>query len=652
MGPPSDPSIDDLILQSLQREHAGDIAGALRVAKEAVEIATNGNFPLDRARALASVARYRFRLGQYESARQLAQEVYAFTDPSQDPHKTLHAEALLLLGMCASETNSLTICEDYYRRAADLARETGNKLQMQRALHNLASAVYLMRGQFDLAIRFDTQALQICLENQWSEWAMSPLITLGIAFQASGQSLRAHDTISDLLRCSQPGSIGEGYAGYLTGALALDEGDLEEAGKQFARAQTIAEALGDPSLNLDLRLGFSRMFRLGNDGANACAWAEDASRFADRIGYRIYQGRARMERARALWLNEDLRLAEDNLRQALQIFIEMELHADFAEATFLLAMLSKQQKDPDAAQLFVQASKAILAGGYEFLLERELVLAYPLVAAYLDHSLPEAARLMEEIQCVPPRSLRVKTLGGLAVWIGTRRMEPKALRQRRAGEFLVLLLASPRYSLSSQQVTEAMCPEKDPQAALDFYHHGISALRRLLEPDLPDRRFACRYLEASDERITLLLPPGSWVDTQQFETCIQNKDWEGAGALYMGDYLPEFYYSEWTIPLRQQYANHAEQALLYLAEKYFAAGDHSTCLSQVDKVLRLNSWQEQAVELGMRAALQLGNRTAALKMYNHLVKVLAQELGIAPQKELQALYETIKTHPHQGKLQS
>jgi hypothetical protein len=53
-----------------------------------------------------------------------------------------------------------------------------------------------------------------------------------------------------------------------------------------------------------------------------------------------------------------------------------------------------------------------------------------------------------------------------------------------------LLLSSLGNSLTLDPVTAAMCPDKNPDAALDFYHHAISGLRRLLEPELPDRRFA------------------------------------------------------------------------------------------------------------------------------------------------------------------
>jgi DNA-binding SARP family transcriptional activator len=40
----------------------------------------------------------------------------------------------------------------------------------------------------------------------------------------------------------------------------------------------------------------------------------------------------------------------------------------------------------------------------------------------------------------------------------------------------------------------------------------------------------------------------------------------------------------------------------------------------------------------MRAAIVLGDRMTAVKLYQRLKKVLEKDLGIAPQKELQLLY--------------
>lgn len=637
---------DNLIQLALKREQTGDISGALRLARQALNTARSNNLPLEYAQALTAIARYRFRLGQYETARELAQEAMEMTDPLQDTQASIHTESLLLLGMCALETNSLTECEQYYRSAANLAREIGHPLLFQRAMHNLGSGVYLFRGQFDLAIAADSQSLQICREKNFPNWAVFPLMTLAIAYQIIGQRMRARETLTELRALVQPGSAGEGYACYVAGMLALDEDDLQNADAELSRAFTLAEELGDPSLNLDTRLGISRMCRLRGEIAKALGWAEDALNFAQRVGYRIYQGRARVEYGRARWLTGDLVGAENNLLQAEAIFGDMDLRFDLAEVRLLLTALYHQKRDSRVAICLPQVTAAVQTGGYGFLLERERSLVYSL-AAYLNDPNPQlagaAAELLAAIQAVPPKPLKVITFGSLEVWVGAKMVDARILRQRRAGELLALLLSSPGCSLSADNVTEALCPEKDLQAAMDFYHHAISSLRRILEPDLPDRRFPCRYLEVSEERVTLTLPPGSKIDFIEFQHHIQARQWEQALSIYQGEFLPLIRYVEWTLPLRQHFADQYEQALLARAAECLSAGDATACLTLARRVLLHNSWQEQAVALGMRAALALGDRASALKLYHRLEKDLEKELGIEPQTELQQLYLTIKS---------
>jgi len=51
------------------------------------------------------------------------------------------------------------------------------------------------------------------------------------------------------------------------------------------------------------------------------------------------------------------------------------------------------------------------------------------------------------------------------------------------------------------------------------------------------------------------------------------------------------------------------------------------------------------VELGMRACLALNDLTGARRLYRELEKRLHDELGVAPQAELQALYRALPGSP-------
>ena len=619
---------------------AGEVAAALRRAGHALRAARQRGAAGPLAAALVGMAHLRFRLGQYEEAAALAQE--ALTLAAVD--SPARADAWQVLGNCAAESGFLAQAQSCYQRAADLAREIGYPRGRAAALHGLAVAVYLPRGQFDLALAAEREAQRIAGEQGRPPWMVYFLVGVALAGQFCGRREEARKALVELGPLAAPGSIAQGYGLCVNAALALDEGDLPTARELYSQARSIAETSGEPWLNIATRLGMSRFYRLSGDGPDARAWADDALAFARRVGYRHEQGRALIERARAAWLCGSEVAAESDLRAAAEILEQLGAAFDLTRARFLLAALLHEQGRPEAAAAWLEAGQAILAGGYVFLLDQERQLAYPLVAAYLNH--PDAAlagmgqRLVEQLQRVPPPPLHIITLGRFEVCQGRRCIERRALHTRRAGELLALLLLAPGRSLSFDQVAEALWPDRLPDAALTAFHHATSALRRALEPDLPEK-FPSRYLAVEEGRVTLHLPAGSWVDVEAFEACCRREEWEAALAAYGGDFLPDFFCAGWTLVSRQRLSLLYQRALLAVAEARLAGRRFAEALDACRRLLTLEPWQERAVLVGMRACLALGDRAGALRLYRHLEKALREDLNTVPSPELQAFYRSL-----------
>lgn len=441
-----------------------------------------------------------------------------------------------------------------------------------------------------------------------------------------------------------PGSMASGCGLCIDACLHLDEGNLEGAVVLCGRARTVAEMIGEPWLNCSVRLAMSRYHRLAGDGPNARAWADDALAFAAHVGYRHEQGRALIERGRAAWLCGQADAAEADLHGAVAQLADLGAAFDLARARFLLAALLHEQRRSEATAAWLEAARAVVEGGFAFLLEQERNLAFPLLAAHGNRSEPELARasilLLDHLRRVPPPPLHVVTLGGLDVRQGRRHVESRSLRQRRAGELLALLLLSPGAHLTSEQVAEALFPGKAPATALILFHHATSALRRALEPELPDR-FPSRYLEVEDGQITLRLPPDSCVDLADFEACCRQGRWEEAVALYGGDLLPEYRYADWTLAPRERLALLCQRALLAAAEARLAGGHPDMALDACQRLLSLEPWHEGAVSIGMRACACMNDLAGARRLYRRLEKALADDLGAAPQPELRALYRSL-----------
>lgn len=632
-------SVAQLLDTSLASERAGEIGAALQCAQAALEQARAEGNSETVATALNRVAQVYFRLGHYEQARTLAQQSLTHTLS----HSSARAEALLILGNCAAETNALAEAESLYHHAADLSRAIGCHRVRARALHGLGQGVYMPRGQFDLALAADEEAYHIACQHKMSEWTPFPLTTLAWIYQITGQYQRAHTALHALGQVVSLSSLHQGYCDYLTANLALDEGDEQVAPALYARALSIAEAIGEPGLNVEARLGMSR-YHLVQDSAAARAWADDALTIATRVGYCHAQGKALIERGRAAWLCGDTGVAETDFRTAIQVLTPLQTNYDLANAYLLLATLLYQQGNPDAEDVWYQAASRIVNGGYAFLLDRERAHVFPLVAHHLNSINPHlralATTLLEHLERVPPPPLRIVTLGSFEVWQGKRQVSPRTLHKRRARELLALLLLAPAHTLSFDQVAEALWRDKDPTAAQALFHQATSTLRRALEPELPDK-FPSRYVQVEEGQITLRLPAGSTIDFQEFEAHCRAENWDAALALYHGDLFPEDRYAEWATVPRERLKRLYLTALLVTAHRLMKANHAREALDTCHRILEIDPWQEDAVLLGMQACLVFNDRAGAVRLYRELERTLREDLNTVPQATLRELYKSV-----------
>ncbi len=633
-------SIANLIEESLALERAGDLPSALRRARQALDAARASGHPECIAAALLAVARARFRLGQYERAKALAEEALSLCAPDS-PHR---ADALIRLGSCATDTNDLAGAEAFYLQAAAVGREIGYTLALFNALHGLAAGVYIPTGRFELALAADAEAYRVASERGLGELRYFPLMTMAWTCTTTGQREHAHHLLDELGQVARPGSWIEGYYCWLAGDLALEEGDPERARALYTRGRSIVEETGEYRLTVAIRVGMSRYYRLIGDGPNARIWANDAVEYAVRVDYHHALGKALIERARAARLCGDLTAAGEDLCAAIEVLTPLQDNFDLAHANLLLAALLHPQRRAEANPAWLEAVSRIVSGGYACLLEQERALSFPLLASFLNSADPYMARvsrtLLDHLARVPPPPLHIVTLGRFEVRQQQRRIEKPALRQRRAGELLALLLLSPGCSLTFDQAAETLWPDKSPAAAQTAFHHATSALRRILEPDLPDK-FPSRYLEVEEGFITLHLPPGSWVDVEALEAHCRQKEWETALSLYGGEFLSEYRYADWTIAPRERMGLLYQQALLEAARDRLTAGRFGGALEACWRLLALEPWHEEAVLLGMRACVALNDLPGARRLYLALEKALREDLGTVPQEEVQAFYQSL-----------
>ena len=121
-----------------------------------------------------------------------------------------------------------------------------------------------------------------------------------------------------------------------------------------------------------------------------------------------------------------------------------------------------------------------------------------------------------------------------------------------------------------------------------------------------------------------------------------------AVELYQGDFLAGLVvddalaFEEWVLSERERLRHLAIQALYRLSAVYTARGEYAAGIEVTSRLLALEPWQEEAHRQMMTLLARSGQQAAALAQYETCRRILAQELGVEPLPETQALYQRLK----------
>jgi DNA-binding SARP family transcriptional activator len=510
----------------------------------------------------------------------------------------------------------------------------------------------MVRGAYTVALKLLDEINQLPSVETVEMPSWTPVFNKAVIYHTVGDRTNCRRTLDELMQNLDPGTLKA--AGYylLWAGLALDELELERAREYLTLGFRISNQHYSPNQNIRIRLEYSRYYRLYNEPATALSWAEDAFRFAQQQPAPYFLGLALVAKAEAHWLLNDIRDAEENLAQAIDIFEPIQAQYDLARAFLLRAIWSRQSGKDSAAKDWVQAARCIIRSEYGFLVEKEQESTFPLIAAYMRSRDPEVRsvsdELLQRLASVPPPVLRIASMGQFGVWKGRRRIPDTALMRRKAGDLLRYLLLQPNRSAGREIIIEALWPDHNSDSPFDLLHQATSALRHALESDLPDK-FPSRYLKVEGEWISLSLPNGSVVDFEQFEdmmpSAIQSKQIERLRKvldLYHGDLFPSDRYCDWSAERRQFLAELYQRGLIALAEAHLEQEQYLNVIQCCRNVLKIDPWNENAVLLSMQAFIGLDNVPQAMQSFLELEKVLKRDLNIAPRYDLRRLAQTLQ----------
>jgi DNA-binding SARP family transcriptional activator/pimeloyl-ACP methyl ester carboxylesterase len=213
-------------------------------------------------------------------------------------------------------------------------------------------------------------------------------------------------------------------------------------------------------------------------------------------------------------------------------------------------------------------------------------------------------------------------LGGFAVRIGGVPVDPAHWRRRPAAGLVKLLALAPQRRLHREQVIDALWPDVAVAEATPRLHKAVHFARRALgDPTLlTSNGDALQLLPDRDVRVDVLAfeaAAGAALDTGTAAAI------DAALTLHTGELLPDDRYEPWAEARRVSVA-HLHRQLLRADGRWA-------------ELLALDPLDEWANLTVMRAHVARGDRSAALAQYDRFAAVLADEVGVVPGTELDAV---------------
>lgn len=222
---------------------------------------------------------------------------------------------------------------------------------------------------------------------------------------------------------------------------------------------------------------------------------------------------------------------------------------------------------------------------------------------------------------------------------------------RKSKSILKYLLLHRQYPVSKEILMETFWPDFDPEAARNNLNVAIYNLRQTL------RNGDANYSHILYLNDGYLLNPdlSIWIDVEAFqqhvdaaEVAIRRgmlaeavNEFEAAVAHYQGELLAEDRYEEWLLPVRQRLHDEYLIALDYLSNYYFEQNEDRLCIAACHEMLAREPGYEAIHRRLIRVYMRQNQRYLALRQYQQCVKILRDELNVAPDPQTTRLVEAI-----------
>lgn len=236
--------------------------------------------------------------------------------------------------------------------------------------------------------------------------------------------------------------------------------------------------------------------------------------------------------------------------------------------------------------------------------------------------------------------VQLKVFGTVRARLTGHAPRPDPLTQPRPLALLAyLVLARPRGFHSRETLVELLWPEADRGTGRQGLRNALHRIRSVLGQDL---------LAASGDTLVGVVDSRIVCDALELERAVQERRWEDAVALYVGEVLQGFHvghapdFERWLDSERDRLRNLAVSAARSLAVERVAAGDLPTALSAARAACEFSPYDERSLRQLLELMAAAGDGASALRVYDRFAQRLSRDLETEPSPATQETVRAIR----------
>lgn len=219
--------------------------------------------------------------------------------------------------------------------------------------------------------------------------------------------------------------------------------------------------------------------------------------------------------------------------------------------------------------------------------------------------------------------------------------EPLALGGQKQRALLSVLLLQANHVVSTEFLVDALWGESPPRTATTSLHNTISALRKVLGPELLVTRPPGYVLVAGPESIDLGRFEQLVASARTLEPPERAERLREALALWRGDPLAEVLEEPFALPETRRLEELRLKALEDRIEADQLCDRHAELVPELEALVAQYPLRDRPRAQLMLALYRSGRQADALRVYQDGRRLLVEELGLEPGPELQELHAQI-----------